>query len=89
MTDKIRTAIMATKDGRPALESIQRYLPANYIARSDVWTAQDVEDAGAYVPGNTSHVSVIVIEGIDEAGWTLDGYVIPRLASGLYSAVEV
>ena len=31
----------------------------------------------------------IIIEGFDVAGWTLDGYVIPRLASGLYFAKEV
>lgn len=31
----------------------------------------------------------IWISGTDSAGWTLDGYVIPRLASGLYFAKEV
>ena len=30
----------------------------------------------------------IVINGVDRAGWTLDGYVIPRLASGLIVAKE-
>lgn len=30
----------------------------------------------------------ILIVGNDNAGWTLDGYVIPRLASGLIFAVE-
>ena len=30
-----------------------------------------------------------VIGGFDDAGWTLDGYVIPRLASGLIGAREV
>ena len=30
-----------------------------------------------------------VIAGRDVAGWTLDAYVIPRLASGLYFAAEV
>lgn len=30
-----------------------------------------------------------VIEGYDYAGWTLDGYVIPRLASGMIFAEEV
>ena len=30
-----------------------------------------------------------VIIGEDDAGWTLDGYVIPRLASGLIFAVEI
>jgi hypothetical protein len=30
-----------------------------------------------------------VIEGRDHAGWTMDAYVIPRLASGLIWAQEV
>jgi hypothetical protein len=48
---------------------------------------------GSYLPGNYSVTSVsdtkITIEGTDKAGWTLDGYVIPRLASGLITAEEV
>lgn len=30
----------------------------------------------------------VKISGHDSAGWTLDGYVIPRLASGLIFATE-
>lgn len=33
-------------------------------------------------------VQIMVVEGEDDAGWTLDGYVIPRLASGLIFARE-
>jgi hypothetical protein len=47
----------------------------------------------AYMPGNYTAVAdegeTIVIEGHDNAGWTLEDYVIPRLASGLISAREV
>lgn len=32
---------------------------------------------------------VIVIEGYDDGGWTLDGYVLPRLGSSLIIAQEV
>jgi hypothetical protein len=32
---------------------------------------------------------VFVIAGEDNAGWTLDGYVIPRYASGLIFAEEI
>lgn len=39
--------------------------------------------AGADLHGN------VVISGFDNAGWTLDGYVIPRLLSGLYACNEV
>lgn len=47
----------------------------------------------AYLPSNY-HVSGtddagVFITGHDNAGWTLDDYVIPRLASGLYFAREV
>ena len=31
----------------------------------------------------------VIIGGQDHAGWTLDDYVIPRLASGLFGAVEI
>ena len=31
----------------------------------------------------------LFIEGYDDHGWTLDGYIIPRLASGLICAEEV
>lgn len=44
-----------------------------------------------YLPENYEAQRVgpaIVIVGTDVAGWTLDGYVIPRLASGLYFARE-
>ena len=55
------------------LEQVQAYMPDNYQARE---------------------VTVIVIEGEDGGtgalgGWTLDGYVIPRLASGLHHGTEV
>ena len=56
------------------LAHIQGYLPGNYGAREII---------------NTGNESCILIEGYDRAGWTLDGYVIPRLASGLIVAKEV
>jgi hypothetical protein len=31
----------------------------------------------------------VIIAGTDYAGWTLDGYVLPRLASGLMFGEEV
>lgn len=54
-------------------------------------------DIAAYLPANYSVIAtngtgldqVVTIGGHDSAGWTLDGYVIPRLASGLYFAREV
>lgn len=51
-----------------------------------------LEAVRRYMPSNytaDSDGGAIWIHGTDSAGWTLDGYVIPRLASGLYFAKEV
>lgn len=51
-----------------------------------------LETVRRYLPSNyeaDSDGADIFIHGTDNAGWTLDGYVIPRLASGLYFAKEV
>lgn len=53
---------------------VEAYLPANYHVK----TAGIGKNGRAYVQ----------IEGIDNAGWTLDDYVIPRLASGLMACRE-
>lgn len=54
--------------------------------------ARDLEQVQRFLPSNyiasTTQDGHIVIEGEDNAGWTMDGYVIPRLASGLIYAVE-
>lgn len=46
-----------------------------------------------YMPANyeasSLHDGTVIISGHDNAGWTLDGYVIPRLASGMIIAVEL
>ena len=45
-----------------------------------------------YLPSNFIAVGFtddIRVVGFDNAGWTLDGYVIPRLASGLIPAEEI
>ena len=57
------------------IERVAAYLPANYRAVDGDITG----DAG----------DTVIIEGLDVAGWTLDDYVIPRLASGLLWATEV
>lgn len=56
------------------------------------WSSDKAEAVARYLPRNYTlrHVGDhLLITGIDNAGWTLDGYVIPRLASGLYFAEEV
>lgn len=55
----------------------------------------DLQQVQAYMPANytANRASMfgggILITGQDNAGWTLDGYVIPRLASGLIFAREI
>jgi hypothetical protein len=44
---------------------------------ANYWIIEDSEDQG------------VIIQGTDNAGWTLEGYVIPRLASGLINAEEI
>lgn len=58
---------------------IPAYMPGNYevIMQGIEWTEDD----------RFSRVSVIA--GRDNAGWTLDGYVLPRLASGMYYGKEI
>lgn len=51
------------------------------------------ETVARYLPSGYSvigeHDGHVYIAGEDHHGWTLDGYVIPRLASGLYGCREV
>lgn len=53
--------------------TVSAYLPSNYRVRGT----------------EISEPEYLVIEGEDNAGWTLDGYVIPRLWSGLIAATEI
>jgi hypothetical protein len=59
-------------------QEAEAYLPDNYKVVHETWEAR-----------NESPVPVFVIEGTDNAGWTLGGYVIPRYASGLIWAEEI
>lgn len=69
-----RAIIQFSKYPNSSLETVQNYLPSNFEARL-------VKDTG--------DGECILIEGYDDHGWTLDDYVIPRLASGLIVAKEV
>lgn len=60
--------------------------------RRAVVTTGKWETVERYLPSNYKVVGhdadTTTIEGTDVAGWTLDGYVIPKLASGLYGCRE-
>jgi hypothetical protein len=52
----------------------------------------DLRDVQDYLPSNytaTSTEDGILISGHDRFGWTLDGYVLPRLGSALIAGKEV
>ncbi len=70
--------------GASSLEHVRAYMPDNYKAQFDV---HFFADYGAEKP-DYQPIQVITIEGEDSGSWTLDGYVIPRLASGLIFARE-
>lgn len=59
-----------------ASDSIAAYLPSNY-------RIVKVVDGSEY---RTVHT---IIAGEDNCGWTLDDYVLPRLASGMYFGREI
>lgn len=71
--DSKPTRRWAVVTGQATLEQVQSLLPSNYEAHEEV--AADKVD--------------IFIVGCDQDGWTLDGYVIPRLGSALIPAREV
>jgi hypothetical protein len=74
MSDNLTRYAIVAIDSDRASDVLSAYLPANYsLARFAV-------DDGRVVA---------LISGQDRAGWTLDGYVLPRLASGLYFGREV
>ena len=56
-------------------------------------TEDDIETIKAYLPANYEFEKVvdegIIISGEDNCGWTMDEYVLPRLASGLHFGKEI
>ena len=56
------------------------------------WGSDPLKVVNAYLPRTyqaTRDGDVITIVGTDDHGWTLDEYVIPRLASAMIYATEV
>lgn len=63
------------------------------IAKVQIRGRDTAETVAAYMPGNYRVIGMdgddVLIGGTDNHGWTLDDYVIPRLASGMMLAVEI
>ena len=76
---------------------MSHYLAQPNMRYAKVVNAQSDRQLAAYLPDNYKQVGdenelyfdgERFIEGKDVSGWTLDGYVIPRLASGNIIATE-
>jgi hypothetical protein len=71
----------AVVTGGRAQREVEAYLPGNY-------RVVDAADQSELRAGTTLRMTAFVIAGEDDAGWTLDGYVTPRLWTGLMGCVE-
>lgn len=69
-----RYAVVSLRTESP--DTVERYLPGNYTVMGTTLKS-------------LSYGSAAVIGGVDSAGWTLEGYVLPRLSSGLISGYEI
>lgn len=79
MERKAEIVVRTAGDKGDAERQVAAYLPSNYRV-----TGVSVERVTTHANGH-----VVTVEGEDSAGWTLDGYVLPRLASGLYFGKEI
>lgn len=84
---------MIERNEKPEYVTSYRFFPARVARVSTAGGDVSLERIGAYLPDNytvlVDQEGQTLIAGYDYAGWTLDGYVIPRLASGLIWAEEV
>jgi hypothetical protein len=85
---KKRRARVYYREGRDQAafrREVERYLPAHF----EIVDPKVLEQTAGIPLDDNGLPEHILIEGYDRAGWTLDGYVIPRLGSGLIFAKEV
>lgn len=73
-TDKKIKVRHALITGARSEKEVAAYLPNNYVLM------QQTSENGKLA---------FIIGGFDDAGWTLDEYVIPRLASGMIACREL
>lgn len=68
------------------ISAVQAYLPHNYkvLGAHSGFTVKRADDGS-----EETIESGVLIVGEDDSGWTLDGYVLPRLASGLHYGFEI
>ena len=68
-------------------KTVARYLPDNYSVLGPAGEIGDDSDLDYLI--RVAKNGCVVVGGSDDHGWTMDGYVIPRLHSGLYGAREI
>jgi hypothetical protein len=80
---RTRRALVYAPTGYDTVEGVVKQISASMPANYKV--------VGYDANGSTisKQVVIVLIEGSDYAGWTLDDYVIPRLGSGLYACHEL
>jgi hypothetical protein len=68
------------------VEVVKAYLPSNYkVIGVKFGTEEETEE----FEGTVGKPCKAIIAGKDRHGWTLNGYVIPRLGSGMIAAREI
>jgi len=73
---KLRFAVISSEN----YTEVSRYLPMNYRIIHVI----------KYTPAkDKTFPDCMLIAGNDNAGWTLDGYVLPRLGSGMIHGEEI
>jgi hypothetical protein len=75
-----RYALITVTRHDGAVAAVANYLPSNYEV---IYSERHAEWS------TDRQWTSVVIAGEDSCGWTLHDYVLPRLASGLYSGVEI
>lgn len=88
-TNKVRAARI--RGGASTRTEVERYLPANYgtVVVESYPQVDTIDEERAVVYDGGRRVLLLIV-GVDVAGWTLDDYVIPRLASGgIYAEEEL
>lgn len=81
-----RYAIVRRRDIDP--DVVAQYLPSNYKVIWHGKTDWHWHQIGGWKQAPGLVDDVVVIQGTDDHGWTLHGYVIPRLGSGMMRADE-
>lgn len=99
-TDAVATLADADYSTEDALTDARTPTRFAYVLVTATTAERSAEIVAAYLPANYQVTGIgpapegdryrrVHLCGKDRAGWTLDGYVIPRLASGLYGCTEV